>query len=81
MSTGGQCQAAAADRLKKTVIEIALEVGFNSKSTFNAAFRHQHGIDTHCLSQLPYHAEPEIPPDRREVVYPIWTDAATGADE
>jgi AraC-like DNA-binding protein len=28
---------------EKTVIEIALEVGFNSKSTFNAAFRHHAG--------------------------------------
>ena len=27
----------------KTVIEIALEVGFNSKSTFNSAFRHHAG--------------------------------------
>jgi AraC-like DNA-binding protein len=28
---------------EKTVIEIALEVGFNSKSTFNTAFRHHAG--------------------------------------
>ena len=28
----------------KTVLKIALEVGFNSKSTFNAAFRHHTGV-------------------------------------
>ena len=43
----------------KTVIEIALEVGFNSKSTFNAAFRRYAGTTpTEYRKALPAH-EPE----------------------
>jgi AraC-like DNA-binding protein len=49
---------------EKTVIEIALEVGFNSKSTFNAAFRHHTGCTPTAYrnSQLS-HPEPQFPPD------------------
>jgi AraC-like DNA-binding protein len=48
----------------KTVIEIALEVGFNSKSTFNAAFRHHAGStpSTYRNSRLSP-PEPQFPPD------------------
>jgi AraC-like DNA-binding protein len=46
----------------KTVLEIALEVGFNSKSTFNAAFRHHAGATptAYRKSQLSP-AEPGFP--------------------
>jgi AraC-like DNA-binding protein len=49
---------------EKTVIDIALEVGFNSKSTFNAAFRHHTGSTptVYRNSQLSP-AEPGFPPD------------------
>ncbi|MFL6604308.1 MAG: helix-turn-helix domain-containing protein [Steroidobacteraceae bacterium] len=49
---------------EKTVIEIALEVGFNSKSTFNAAFRQHTGSTptAYRTSQLS-RPEPEFPPN------------------
>ena len=36
----------------KSVLDIALAVGFNSKSTFNAAFRQHAGHDAARISQL-----------------------------
>jgi AraC-like DNA-binding protein len=39
-----RAKAALAVTSDKTVIEIALEVGFNSKSTFNTAFRRYTGM-------------------------------------
>jgi AraC-like DNA-binding protein len=48
----------------KTVIEIALEVGFNSKSTFNAAFRHHTGsTPTAYRSSQLSPPQPELPSD------------------
>jgi AraC-like DNA-binding protein len=49
---------------EKTVIEIALEVGFNSKSTFNAAFRQHTGSTptAYRTSQLSP-PEPQFPPN------------------
>jgi AraC-like DNA-binding protein len=49
---------------EKTVIDIALEVGFNSKSTFNAAFRHHTGSTPTAYRNSQLSApEPGFPPD------------------
>jgi AraC-like DNA-binding protein len=49
---------------EKTVIDIALEVGFNSKSTFNAAFRHHTGsTPTAYRNSELSPPEPGFPPD------------------
>lgn len=55
----------------KTVLEIALEVGFNSKSTFNAAFRRHAGMTPTEYRQSPRTAAA----DGNDTSYPDGQDA------